>query len=344
MVDGGTPVKRGTLQSSITVVISSCILAILALLVWPYAPSRTVDPTVIQKPEAPNKTIQRNSKSGMEAIALPPPPNIKKVYPSNKPIHPEQAPSHVTGVPKKFANPLQPKISEATSFSPEPLKPLEGRSQVLPKGILQQTPLLQTLSPRSNGKDDPSKSDGSVATILSQSTTVHKGRTLLRILEHGDGPEIQIAWPKKSSQRDRLFDVLVRCYGLRVALMGGKGRVYIARGSRGQPWAINLDKLSGFVRQTTGEQPSAERSQLTSIRNYHQMLFKGIPVRMYPRRTDAHLLGHLRALVGNTYQNSKQIQAHYRLEGNKPMVEHIEVDGRRVAGKIYLLKHGRKCS
>lgn len=344
MVDGGIPVKRGTPQSSIAVVISSCILAILALLIWPNAPSRTIDPTVIQKPEAPNKTIKRNSKSGMEAITLPPPPNIKKVYPSNKPNHPEQAPSQVTSVAKKFVNPLQPKISEATSFSPEPMKPLDVRSQVLPESILQQTPLLQTLSPRSYGKDDPSTSDGSVATIFPQSTTVHKGRTLLRILEHGDGPEIQIAWPKKSPQRDRLFDVLVRCYGLRVALMDGKGRVYVAKGSQGRPWAINLDKLSGFVRQTTGEQPSAERSQLTSIRNYHQMLFKGIPVRMYPRRTDAHLLGHLRALVGNTYQNSKQIQAHYRLEGNKPMVEHIEVDGRRVAGKIYLLKHGAKCS
>lgn len=60
-----------------------------------------------------------------------------------------------------------------------------------------------------------------MAVAFSQSTTVRKGRTLLRILEHGDGPEIQITWPKSSRERDRLFDLLVRCYGVRVALMGG---------------------------------------------------------------------------------------------------------------------------
>ncbi len=163
-----------------------------------------------------------------------------------------------------------------------------------------------------------------------------EGRALLRILEHGSGPTIDIAWPAASGERERLYHQLKSCFGMRPALMDGGGRLYAADGRPGEPWAINLDRHSGFVRQARGQVTADERRDVGAIAARHAGLADAAPVRVFPRAVDALLLGHLRHAVGDGYAQARVIRAAYRLSGDGVAVESIEVDGRRVEGRIDL--------
>lgn len=163
-----------------------------------------------------------------------------------------------------------------------------------------------------------------------------EGRALLRILEHGSGPTIDIAWPAASGERERLYHHLKNCFGMRPALMDAAGRLYAAEGRPGQPWAINLDRHSGFVRQVHGQVTADERQDIRSITVHHAGLGEAAPVRVFPRAVDALLLGHLRHAVGDDYTQARVIRAAYRFSGSGVAVESIEVDGRRIAGRIDL--------
>jgi hypothetical protein len=165
---------------------------------------------------------------------------------------------------------------------------------------------------------------------------VSTGRTMLKLLEHGSGPKVEIAWPTHPQDREALFQIFTQCYGMVVAVMNVQGGLFVADGQRRQPWKISMDRYSGFVRQSAGRDTGAQRRVVRNIREYHQALISGPAIRIFPRRMDAVLLGGLKKLVGPDYIKSTTIKAGYRINGHQVIVEGVQADGRRVSGRIDL--------
>ena len=59
---------------------------------------------------------------------------------------------------------------------------------------------------------------------------VTSGRVALRILEHGEGPEIEIAWPYSVRASNRLYHLFTACFGMKTAVMDSAGQLYTAAG------------------------------------------------------------------------------------------------------------------
>ena len=159
---------------------------------------------------------------------------------------------------------------------------------------------------------------------------------LLRILEHGSGPSIEIAWPVDPGKRRQLFQRFETCFSMRLALMDEDGSLFIEGGIRGQSWDLDLDRHSGFVRQTTGRITASEDRQVQNIRAFHGALGGTASVRVFPRRMDAILLGGLRQLIGHRYGKVGSIRASYRVDGDRVLVEAIEADGEPIQGHVEL--------
>jgi len=167
-------------------------------------------------------------------------------------------------------------------------------------------------------------------------TVLAEGRPLLRILEHGSGPVIEIAWPDGQAARERLYETFTACFGMRVAVMDRDGTLFAAEGRAGSPWAVNLDRYSGFVRQPAGRLARAELRDAERALAHHGAGLRASPVRVFPRRVDALLLGGLRRVAGERYGGADRIRATYGLDGRRVFVTGISVDGRPLAGRIDL--------
>lgn len=165
-------------------------------------------------------------------------------------------------------------------------------------------------------------------------STVQSGGTWLRILEHGEGPNIEITWPT-GTQGARLFDKLIRCYGLTLAINDLQGRLFADRGERGVKWDINLDLYSGFMRQTGSWHTSKEQLAINAIYARHGHI-QGLPVRLFHRRVDARLLAGLLVVTGDSFTGTSAIQANYALEGERLIVQNLIIDGKPTPGKIDL--------
>ncbi len=163
---------------------------------------------------------------------------------------------------------------------------------------------------------------------------VRKGRRLLKLLEHGKGPTIEIIWPRNKAERARLFNYLSECYGMRTALLDGAGQLYIEGGRRGRKWEINLDRFSGFIRQPDSTIAPGELRAAERVRRYHGLIPAAHVIRIFPRVVDAALLGGLRGLMGESYTRASLIRGHYRKTPSGLVVEAIAFDGRNVSGVI----------
>ena len=162
-----------------------------------------------------------------------------------------------------------------------------------------------------------------------------QGRALLRQLEAGDGPAIEIAWPASRRNREKLYTAFIRCYGMASAILDTENRLFRASDPRGRRWAPNLDRYSGFVRRVSGRRVAAEKRVLSRIRAHHQLV-AGAPVRLFPRIVDAMLLGGLRRLTGTGYGAGAAIHARYRLSGATVRVTDIAIGNRLVPGSVVL--------
>ena len=163
------------------------------------------------------------------------------------------------------------------------------------------------------------------------------------MLEAGKGPTIEIAWPPTQAQRDRLYAVLERCYGLRTALMSGVGRIYLDGGPSGVPTHINRDSTSGFVRRPTGAMPAAERRRVTRMQRRHKQ--EGLtPVRLFPRHVDAVLLAGIRRIIGKEYRTLGLVRGRYLSYGDGVLISDITADTKPQSGQIKLPQIGfRSC-
>ncbi len=153
---------------------------------------------------------------------------------------------------------------------------------------------VETQRDSSPQPDIVSAARSEVHSVTPGPTVEAEGRVLLRILEHGSGPEIEIAWPVSAIQRRALYRLFEVCYGMEIAVIDSGGRLYSRTGEAGRPWRLNMDRFSGFVRQPSGRLTLDEKDGIARIRAFHGGLRAAHNVRLFPRRLDALLLARRR--------------------------------------------------
>lgn len=290
--------------------------------------SQKPDPSKAEQPETTTKALQMpdtQSPVPQAAVRLPPPP-APKVHaagqrPPRSPLKP-RAGASLPPVPR--IAPLKPRpkpVPDPVGTAVAPLKPAAQTAAVPPE------------APPPEAKSTPAQTVPRDAAI--------EGRALLRMLETGKGPVIEIAWPAAPGDRKRLYNLLTACHGMQTAMLVDRTRIYSATGAPGSAWRINRDAVSGFVRRPSGVLTEAERSVIRRIKARHGT-GSGAPVRLFPRAVDAALLGGLGQIVGPGYLKYKTIRAHYRLMDDTVSVGGISVDGETRPGGI-VLPRSRRC-
>ena len=247
-----------------------------------------------------------------------------------------------------------PKPAETAQVKPSPAK-RQPRAVVLPAPPQKApSPPLRTLQPRVKAKtktaqaqpmrpspvkkpaQKPTSRPEKAAAAADMKAETAQGRVLLRLLEHGRGPAIELAWPNSAIERAGLYRRFRDCFGMRVALSPAVGELYVAEGVSGQNWHPNHDRYSGFARQPSGRLTDAERRDLRVIARHHGLSGDSPAMRVFPRRVDAHLLGGLDRILKGGYGGASAIRARYEFHGGSIQVQDIEVDGRAVPGTIEL--------
>ncbi len=290
-------------------------------------------PTRIQQPQSPPQQ--------MAVIQLPPPPALHQLTttPAIKPAAPTQ---------KKTVAALKPSPKSVVRTKPESYKPLKAskpapRVQKFVKPIAKtQSPVRKSVpvkprrpvraAPEKLKQTAPSKPEQQVVASAQHKST---GRVLLRMLEHGKGPTIEIAWPQSASQRSKLYLALTQCYGMQAAVLHHSKALFSASDPPGVSWKLNIDRFSGFLRSPQGAEIAAERNLFQQIAQRHQ-LTNWTPVRVFPRTVDAVLLGGLEQLIGAHYGAAKRIQARYQLYSSGLKLQDIQVDGNSITGSVAL--------
>ena len=168
------------------------------------------------------------------------------------------------------------------------------------------------------------------------SQNAEAGGALLRLLEHGSGPDIAVAWPDDTGTRQGLHARMRRCFGLRTALMDARGKLWTVETPPGQSWRPDPRRYSGFVRRPEGYLARVERTTAQRIRAHHDLGRDARVVRLVPRHVDAALLAGLQRILGTGYKAVDRIRGRYALNGNRIAVADIRVDGRSVAGRLRL--------
>ena len=176
-----------------------------------------------------------------------------------------------------------------------------------------------------------------------QSKTKRTGRALLRQLEHGQGPGIEIFWPETPQLRQRLHSLLTKCHGMRSVLMSEDGRLFNTNGRPGAHSQVDMDQTSGFVRQVSGKMTAAERAVIARIRAYHGDQLSGVVVRLFPRSVDAGLLRDLHAFGSFDYDHDRSITAAYTINAGHVRIVDVRIDGKRLSGGFELERIGRVC-
>lgn len=297
-------------------ILAMVILAIALVLVLPSEKESQAEkpkPVVVSE-----NALQILADLASAPVHLPPPPPMPAL-----PTKPLQA------TPKPPVDQdLKPLKASPKPAKPEPvITKLLVASKPAPKPALQSKP---------EPKPEPKPSEPVVrATSDAQRDMVSNGRVMLRLLEHGKGPVIEIAWPKESQSRDRLFATLKRCFGMTLAVMDNRGRLYRAADRAGQSWALNTDRYSGFLRSPVGQLTMAEQRADRSIRSLHGLSMSAAGVRLFPRTVDARLLGGLQVMAGGD-PALKHIRARYEQKGSRLFITDISINGRSRPGRIDL--------
>ena len=286
----------------------SVLLAAL-LLTAPSPERRRAAEPVVQAPAKP----RIKAALAPRAIKLPPPPRKAAPPPLRalKPTTKQRVESQPASPRKRQIKPLRPRLAEA---------PRE------PKPTARAAPDAKAADVKA-----PNAKASNAKAITAQ------GRALLRLLEHGQGPAIELAWPRQADERARLYRRFRDCFGMRLALRRGGGELFIAGTPRGQSWRPNRDRYSGFARQPAGRLAAAERRDLRAIARHHDLPNWAAAMRIFPRYVDARLLGGLEQLLAGGYAKAGSIRARYHLRGGGGIVvREIQVDGRAIPGIVEL--------
>lgn len=309
-------------------------LWIVSLWLVPETVEKQAKPVVMKKPQEMAKVQEQPQPQKMppQTLILPAPPQAAP-KPAPVEVTPEPAPEPVVEVEEVV------EVKEEIKPTPKPVVEKKVEPKPVPKPAPK--PLVQV---KPEPKPVPKPASQPVEKIHQVSATqATGGRALLRVLEHGKGPLIEIAWPQQARMRDGLHGIFQSCFGMENALMDKSGNLFRMDEPRGVRWEINLDRFSGFLRQASGRLPATEERISRSVKRHHHGLSAPIMVRIFPRRVDASLLGGLKAVVGEGYMQAKSIQARYVRDGSRILVRDIRLDGRLIQGAVELSKI-KRCS
>jgi len=314
-------------------IISGAVILLSIALFQTVQAEKTVEK---QPPKAPPSVEKvQPQPQEMAAIQLPPPPVLRRgaATPVIKSVPPP---------PKKTVAALKPAPRSKQEARPKPLKPrkavkparpapkivkpiVKTRSP-LPKREPANPRIVQTkTAPKAKTSSQPKPKQPVVASAQHKST----GRVLLRMLEHGKGPSIEIAWPQSADNRRRLYSALTWCYGMQAAVLHHSKALFSAGDPPGVSWKLNIDRFSGFLRSPQGANITAESDLFRQIARRHN-LNNWTPLCVFPRTVDAVLLGGLEQLIGNRSASGLTLQS-------------IQVDGRAINGSVELPLSSRQC-
>lgn len=278
------------------------------------------------------------------AVVLPPPPAhavpaAPEVVQVSRAAPPEAAPPAPPPVQRSTLKPREvaapPEVVEITPLKPRP-EPVPAKAPSQAVLAPARVPEPETVSPEQVASLPAAK----VEPVPVTRKTVKDGRALLKMLETGKGPVIEIAWPQDSADRARLYRMLTACHGMQTAMLAGESNIYAIDGAPGATWNVNRDAVSGFIRRPAGALTNAEKSAIERIKARHGILY-ATPVRVFPRGVDAVMLGGLGQIVGPGYLKYKTIRARYRLTGGRITVADIRVDGAERPGQVALPRTSR---
>ena len=288
-------------------------------------------------------------------MTSPPPPLSVLVPPllgvlllgllAREPARIEQQPEPVAPMAQNAAQaavqsvdlPAPPPLPVADIAEPQPLRPLAPAApEKIPETKLK--PLQPSRLPEASPMQAAAKPPEEVVKEARSETTPpdpSAGRIALRLLEHGRGPNIEIAWPDNRPARNRLYDYLTRCLGMRTVLITASGRVFdIDSPPSGSDF--DPDRMSGFMRQAQGDLPVRERDTIRRLREKFTHQPDLSPVRLFPRNRDAVLLAGLTRLAGADYENASHIAARYHLDGKTLSITDLRIDGHSKPGTVRL--------
>lgn len=301
----------------------AALLCTAAAILWSTLRS---DPDVSPRREVAKIVEPKRDPGLANAIALPPPPAAPS--PATVPAKAEAT------APMQAVIPLKP---SATPPEPKPsLIPLRPTPQPVAPPHASSAPESPEPVPSEPVSPDPIAAPPEpVPTITPDAVAERDGRAILRLLEHGDGPTLRIAWPAAPAGREALYRLLTRCYGMRSLLMGPGGALFA------ETTAPDLTRYSGFLRAAEGAGTAAETAALRPIRALHGAAAQSArTVRAFPRRTDAVLLGGLSQLIGGGLSGNA-IDARYAFEGDTVFLTDIRRDGQKVPGRVSLAAAAR---
>jgi hypothetical protein len=337
-------------------------ILVLVALAWMLADASD-RPTLPMPPKAETLQPPMPPAIPMETVDLPPPPapaaamasadpapKARAVTPLQASAPPAEKPLTVTPiraaapapqpVPTRAVEPLKPsdEIEKAEDTADE-LTPLKAE----PKPTAKPEPKAEP-APRPERSVAEAKPEPQPVPQPDLKKAADEGRPLLRLLEIGEGPSVEIAWPASAAERRHLYRVFRQCYGMEIAVMDTGGRLYGEAGPAGTAWDINMDRYSGFVRQSSGGAALEEHETARQIRLRHGIGGEAT-VRLFPRAADAILLGGLKQLIGSGYAGNVRIRARYEVSGWHVGVSGLSVDARPVAGRVDLSAAARRnCS
>ncbi|MEH6496173.1 MAG: hypothetical protein V7740_10560 [Pseudomonas marincola] len=285
------------------------VIILMALPIFEKTPVKAAQVLTEALPEFP-----QNLKL-VATVVLPPPPPMP--LPTLKPT---PVPPPITPKLRRPSKPAPPKITAPVKT----ISAMKAPAQI-PKTVT---------SPTKEPPPETSKPDkASVKIETIKEDAVSEGRVLLKLLETGKGPDVEIAWPARSDQRQKLFNAFQTCLGTQTGLMMSSGSIYVAGGDRRQPMVINRDRTSLFLRQSAGVLPTDEARQHTAIRSYHGIK-GGAPVRVFQRVIDAALLGGLFRLVSADVTDNIRVRGQYGLKAGAITIENISVNGAKRSGHV----------
>ncbi len=287
--------------------------------------SQKPDPSQAEQTKPANPAAEKTEPAPPQrqsAVRLPPPPAppaapLKAAAPQPElPVLKPRAPRPSAKIAR-----LEPRRPRPPRAAPPPAAPPETAAEPVPQSQPVAAPAEVT-------------EESGQSAIVSRET-VTEGRALLRMLEAGRGPVIEIAWPAQPAARSRLYRLLTTCHGMQTALLAGESAIFVEGGTPGEARPVNRDAVSGFVRRPSGVLTDSERSVIRRIRSHHGMS-GATPVRLFPRAADAALLGGIGRAVGTGYLRHTTIRARYRLSGDQVAVTDIRADGADRPGGVVL--------
>lgn len=328
----------------------------------PNKAAQPVKPPEAQTPAAEDRRAQEALLQHLHGIELPPPPQpVARSQPAVKKSTGGQTSTVKPLAPQADQEIDQDKASATTRkvLTPNATPQTAEPSQTIPLTASRRVPLkAKEVPPVAQSAARPTGSEAKVPASATPIETIPRrlntgrvgkaepvqqaghraeadGRRLLRLMEHGAGPDIQIAWPAERAARARLYDLLVRCYGVVSGFHLGEGKIITQKsGLTNSDGYLNLDLYSGFVRVIEGESPAAERQVLATLAPRARSAASATPVRIFPRAADALVLGSLQQLAKVNLAKAGSVRARYQYRHGDFVLHDLVLDGQPVPGAI----------